>query len=614
MAETRLSSVARTAVESFPKSDIELSLSFCSNACPSFVRETNDRHVKVGRSIRNLIELYDETKTDILEQCLQLQVQECELIASGNLRVPTVLFGNTGIQMPIVTLGCMRFQQAWGPRIQNMNMVYSDCQDNLLAILRYALKLGMNHIETARGYGCSELQIGTALKQMILAGECKREDFIIQTKVPSSANPLEFKSALETSLRSLQIDYVDLFAFHGLNLDEQYEWIFGKTTIEGCPYDNCYQVIEEFKAAGKVRHIGFSTHGSTDLIVKAIETDKFEYVNIHYHYFGSYTATGCYNTINGRGNYNAIKLLNEKQMGVFIISPFDKGGRLYAPSNLLRSLTMPDVEPMSFASYWIWNHHKLSPDEPYSLHTYTVGAGRPSDLDQPAVAAYLQASQNANVVTKLMNAVQRLDEQQDKVFDKEWVNSWWKGVPKNDQCKTRVEHNQIIWMYNCIKAFGMLEFAQARYKSLESNYYGKWVETLPDDVNIKEKVGMGGWGYVPGLPLLPTKDYSADLQNVPLENRKRIVEAELFVYNWCRDRSQDAKKSKRKDNEHNDVEPLSKWPQYKTLLSDTESKQVEDLVALDDDKDPTSIPFEWRTAYKMTPWPDFPDSNRPALP
>ena len=40
----------------------------------------------------------------------------------------------------------------------------------------------------------------------------------------------------------------------------------------------CLEVVREYQRAGKIRHIGFSTHGMTPLIVKAIETDVFDYV------------------------------------------------------------------------------------------------------------------------------------------------------------------------------------------------------------------------------------------------------------------------------------------------------------------------------------------------
>ena len=53
-----------------------------------------------------------------------------------------------------------------------------------VAILERALELGINHFETARGYGCSELQYGEAIKELYAAGH-HRDELIIQTKVPA---------------------------------------------------------------------------------------------------------------------------------------------------------------------------------------------------------------------------------------------------------------------------------------------------------------------------------------------------------------------------------------------------------------------------------------------
>jgi predicted aldo/keto reductase-like oxidoreductase len=46
----------------------------------------------------------------------------------------------------------------------------------------------------------------------------------------------------------------------------------------------CLEVIREYQAAGRIKFIGFSTHGMTPLIVKAIETGIFDYVNLHHHF------------------------------------------------------------------------------------------------------------------------------------------------------------------------------------------------------------------------------------------------------------------------------------------------------------------------------------------
>ena len=59
-------------------------------------------------------------------------------------------------------------------------------------------------------------------------------------------------------------------------------------------------------------------------------------------------------------------------MGVFIISPTDKGGRLYAPSDKLRELTAP-LSPMAFNDLWCLTN--------LDVHTLSLGAAVPSDFD-----------------------------------------------------------------------------------------------------------------------------------------------------------------------------------------------------------------------------------------
>src|SRR5512141_140500 len=93
-------------------------------------------------------------------------------------------FGRTELQMPVISCGGMRFQHKWqdvSPRD-----VPPASQANLEACLHRALELGINHLETARGYGSSELQMGQMLPRL------PREKIIVQTKVAPKADPKEF--------------------------------------------------------------------------------------------------------------------------------------------------------------------------------------------------------------------------------------------------------------------------------------------------------------------------------------------------------------------------------------------------------------------------------------
>lgn len=101
-------------------------MDFFATAFPNFIGTSNDRLLKAGRCLRSLVELADSDDEDInkfsLEQSLELLLEESKLIVSGEVKVPKVPFGDrvAKVDMPIVTLGCMRFQEEWGPRIDKM--------------------------------------------------------------------------------------------------------------------------------------------------------------------------------------------------------------------------------------------------------------------------------------------------------------------------------------------------------------------------------------------------------------------------------------------------------------------------------------------------------------
>eukprot|EP01051_Picozoa_sp_SAG22_P002532 SAG22_NODE_114_length_19318_cov_13.809980_6_plen_282_part_00 len=257
-------------------------------------------------------------------------------------KVPIRRFGRTEIQMPILTCGGMRAQMKWGSdadmSVDNPGDVAPECQANFDAVTERALSYGINHFETARGYGCSELQFCRTLDR--LCAKVDRKDIIVQTKVPPKPTAEEFRAALQQSFDTLKPPggYIDLFAFHGVNTETQLEYI----TKGGC-----MEVAEEFRKAGKIRHIGFSTHAMTPTIVNAIETDLFDYVNLHYHFIGSNTSTGTGALGGFYCNKQAIEAAKKHDMGMFIISPTDKGGQLFMPPKKFADACAP-LSPIEF--------------------------------------------------------------------------------------------------------------------------------------------------------------------------------------------------------------------------------------------------------------------------
>src|SRR5215510_3850760 len=118
-------------------------------------------------------------------------------------------FGRTEISMPVFSCGGMRFQFKWqdvSPR-----EVPAENQANLEATVQRAFELGINHFETARGYGSSEMQLGNILPTL------PRSKIIVQTKVGPKPTAKEFLNTFETSMKYLRLEHVDLLALHGIN-------------------------------------------------------------------------------------------------------------------------------------------------------------------------------------------------------------------------------------------------------------------------------------------------------------------------------------------------------------------------------------------------------------
>ena len=217
---------------------------------------------------------------------------------------------------------------------------------------------------------------------------------------------------------------------------------------------------------------------------------------------------------------------------------------------------------MTYASGWLWNHGKFV-DLGNAIHTFSVGAARPSDLDQPAIAAYLQGK--GELLSKVQKISNRLRQEQINSLGQDWLDTCHVGLVKSDQSKYLIEHNQIIWFYNCIKSYGLLEFCRDRYHNFTNNQK-KWDDTKSQEENI-DNCPRHAWGFTPGLPPKPNVEYfEDDLCEAPEEIHDKIREAYDFVLKWC-------------PRNNDDGTPVT-----------TETP-----------------PIEWQTAYDMKPWKDFPD-------
>ncbi len=118
--------------------------------------------------------------------------------------IPYRRFGRTGLQIPILSLGTMRFQQSW--QDVREEEITNESQKNLEASLRRAFLSGMFHVETARHYGSSERQLGLAFQKIVNSNR------ILQSKVPPKEDPREFEDELRLSFQRLRCKKLDLHA------------------------------------------------------------------------------------------------------------------------------------------------------------------------------------------------------------------------------------------------------------------------------------------------------------------------------------------------------------------------------------------------------------------
>ncbi len=326
--------------------------------------------------------------------------------------------------MPVFSCGGMRYQHQWQDLAPEE--IPAEGQANLEATIHRALELGINHIETARGYGSSEMQLGWVLPKV------PREKLIVQTKVSPRESAQEFRETFDKSMAYLGLEYVDLLSFHGLNLDEHTDWILRP--------GGCMEVVRELQHDGRVRFVGFSTHGPCSVIEKAAATGEFDYLNLHWYFVNDL-------------NWRAIQAAARQDMGVFIISPSDKGGRLYDPPPRLKALCEP-LSAMQFNDLYCLARPQV--------HTLSIGAARPSDFDDhiAALAHY------DNIAETIQPVEARLRGEMAHAVGAGWAEHWTDGIPEHHHIPGEVNVLEILRLWTFAKSLDLEVWARGRYNLL----------------------------------------------------------------------------------------------------------------------------------------------------
>ena len=230
------------------------------------------------------------------------------------------------LQLSALGMGAMRL-----PVVDGNDAVIDE--PAAVEMVDYAMAHGVNYYDTAWGYhnGQSELVMGRALKRH------PREKFYLATKFPGYdlANMPKVREIFPKQLEKCQVDYFDFYLFHNvceMNIDAYLDPKYG-----------IYDYLMEQKRAGRIRHLGFSAHGSIDVMKRFLDAygKDMEFCQIQLNWLD-----WKFQDAEGK-----VKLLREHNIPVWVMEPL-RGGRLARLSDeeaAKLAALRPDEAPAAWA-------------------------------------------------------------------------------------------------------------------------------------------------------------------------------------------------------------------------------------------------------------------------
>lgn len=229
-----------------------------------------------------------------------------------------------GIETSLLGFGCMRF-----PVTPQGSIDEAEAE----RMLDRAIAAGVNYIDTAYPYhnGESEPLVGKVLKKY------DRDSFFLATKLPLwQVSRLEDVDRIfEDQLKRLQTDHIDFYLMHAINHER---W-------EAMKALGCVERLEQLKAEGRIRYLGFSFHDSYEVFEEVLQYRDWDFCQIQLNYMDTQEQAGL----------KGYALAEEKQIPMVIMEPV-KGGSLAAfAQDITDKFKAHDktASPASFALRWV---------------------------------------------------------------------------------------------------------------------------------------------------------------------------------------------------------------------------------------------------------------------
>lgn len=178
--------------------------------------------------------------------------------------------GPGGEPLSALGFGCMRFERKNG----------SVDLDAAQALLQTAVDAGVNYLDTAYIYAGNEAALGKIFSRTDLRDRVNLATKLPQYLIKTSSAPERY---FREQLSRLQTDHIDYYLMHMLSDVASWEKLV-HLGIESW--------IAEKKAAGQIRHIGFSYHGNTDMFLQILDAYPWDFCQIQYNYLDEHSQAG----------------------------------------------------------------------------------------------------------------------------------------------------------------------------------------------------------------------------------------------------------------------------------------------------------------------------------
>lgn len=238
--------------------------------------------------------------------------------------------GNTGAKVSALGFGAMRL-----PVLEDGSIH----EEEAIRMIRHAIDEGVNYVDTAYPYhdGMSEVLVGKALR------DGYREKTYLATKCPVWAIncPEDFDRILEEQLSKLQVETIDFYLLHAI----------GKVRFENVIQKfNLIQKMEQAKADGKIRYIGFSFHDNAEAFINIVDSyDSWDFCQIQMNYID----------IHNQATLEGMEYAALKGLGVIIMEPL-LGGKLANPPQNVLEVLRKEKTPVEWALDFLWDRKEVS--------------------------------------------------------------------------------------------------------------------------------------------------------------------------------------------------------------------------------------------------------------